>query len=464
MPMTTTPSSETCMPRWGTPRSPDRETRGGRIARAAELAGWDLMPWQRMVANVAGELDESGLPAYRELTVTVPRQSGKTVIQFAIAVDRCINWPTPQRVVYTAQTGWDARRKMLDDVAPVLLRSQVAPAIAKVTRGAGNESVIFRNGSRIDVMASNEEAGHGRTLDLAIIDEAFADTDMRREQAVLPAMATRPEAQVLIFSTAGTQSSVLLARKVELGRAAVRAGSRVGTAYFEWSADDAADIDDPATWYSCMPALGHTISEGVVRHARSTMQEGEFRRAYCNQWTETEERVIPAEAWRAVCVHGAQADPRKARFAIDARSDRTASCITVSDGETVELVGTGKGVAWVADWFAADESRRAREVVVDGRGPVANVADDLERSGCKVRRVDTTQVSKACASFFDAVADMKVTVRADEMLDKAASQAVRRASGDSWRWHRDYFGGDILTALSLAFQTELSPDPLTQIW
>ncbi|MFP5330919.1 MAG: hypothetical protein ACLGHX_00935, partial [Acidimicrobiia bacterium] len=72
--------------------------------------------------------------------------------------------------------------------------------------------------------------------------------------------------------------------------------------------------------------------------------------------------------------------------------------------------------------------------------------------------------SKACASFFDAVADMKVTVRADEMLDKAASQAVRRASGDSWRWHRDYFGGDILTALSLAFQTELSPDPLTQIW
>ena len=42
------------------------------------------MPWQQLVADVGTELveDESGrlVPAWREVVVTVPRQSGKTTL------------------------------------------------------------------------------------------------------------------------------------------------------------------------------------------------------------------------------------------------------------------------------------------------------------------------------------------------------------------------------------------------
>jgi lactam utilization protein B len=98
--------------------------------------------------------------------------------------------------------------------------SPLKVAVEKVLRAAGNEAIVFKNGSRVDVLASTEAAGHGRTVDLGVIDEAFADTDYRREQALLPAMATRPAAQILVVSTAGTEASVFLKHKVDTGRAA----------------------------------------------------------------------------------------------------------------------------------------------------------------------------------------------------------------------------------------------------
>ena len=70
-----------CLPRWATPRSADRETLGGEVGALARQLGQPLMPWQQLVADVGLELDpESGLPAYREIVVTVPRQSGKTTL------------------------------------------------------------------------------------------------------------------------------------------------------------------------------------------------------------------------------------------------------------------------------------------------------------------------------------------------------------------------------------------------
>ena len=79
---------------------------------------------------------------------------------------------------------------------------------------------------------------------LAEIDEAFDDVDDRREQAMLPAMITRPEAQLLVVSTMGTDASTYLNRKVEAGRAAALEGRTSGIAYFEYSIPLDEDVDD----------------------------------------------------------------------------------------------------------------------------------------------------------------------------------------------------------------------------
>src|SRR5689334_10794972 len=87
-----------CPPRWGTPRRPDRATLGPRAAEVATLLGTPLMPWQRHVLDVALEVDpETGRLAYQEVDLTVPRQSGKTLLLLCLMVHRALGFGSRQR-------------------------------------------------------------------------------------------------------------------------------------------------------------------------------------------------------------------------------------------------------------------------------------------------------------------------------------------------------------------------------
>src|SRR5664280_3687122 len=72
-----------CPPRFATPRTPSRPTKGHEAAAIAKAMGHELLPWQQQVLDVGLEMelvDGIWLPAYREIVVTVPRQCGKTLL------------------------------------------------------------------------------------------------------------------------------------------------------------------------------------------------------------------------------------------------------------------------------------------------------------------------------------------------------------------------------------------------
>ena len=294
-------SSASCPPRWATRRTPERKTIGPRVGAVASLFGLPFMPWQQQVADVAGELiPGTNMLAYRQVVVLIPRQSGKTTLSLAEEVDRAINWGKPQTIAYTAQTGKDARSKLVIDQGQVLSKSALqVPFGIRVYGGVGAEAITFNNGSRIGIIYSGPAGGHGKTLDLGVIDEAFDDVDDEREQAMAPAMITRPDAQLWIVSTAGDERSVYLMHKRDAGRDSVENSENQNTCYFEWSAPIDAPYDDPATWRSCMPAMGRTVREQDVQAELAMRTEGTFRRMYLNQWWGGEDRVIPAALWNA---------------------------------------------------------------------------------------------------------------------------------------------------------------------
>ncbi len=414
------------------------------------------MPWQRLAADVGGEydlVDGKPVPAYREVVITVPRQAGKTTLVLCWEIDRCLNWGGIQRVAFTAQDGWSAHKKLLNDQAPLLMASALRPAVDRVTRGAGNEAVVFKGGSRIDVLASSETAGHGLTLDLAVLDEVMADVDDRREQALLPAMATRRAAQLMVISTAGTDASVYLQRKFETGRAAVEAGLTSGMAFFEWSAPEDCDPDDPEVWATSHPAMGITIDEAVFRHARQTMSDGEFRRAYLNQWTSANDRVIPEAVWLAVCdLHASPSQP--AVFAVDVNPERSAASIATADGSgVVELIEHRPGVGWVVDRLVELVERWRVPVALDTYGPAASLVEHLEMRGVTVERCAGRELAAACGAFYDAVLEGRVRLRAHHALDVAAAGAKKRKSGDAWTWARRDTSMDVspLIAATVAY-------------
>jgi hypothetical protein len=425
------------------------------------------MPWQQQIADVGLEfemVDGIIVPFYREVVVTVPRQNGKTTLTLGWEFQRAVGWRTPQAIAYTAQTGKDAREKLVNDQFPLLdprmpPRLSAKSLVKRVTRGIGNESVEFKSGSRIFILYSGEESGHGKTLDLGVIDESFADVDDRREQAMVPAMNTRPSAQILNISTAGTDKSPFLRRKVDAGRAAVADDRRSGIAYFEWSAPEDAPYDDPATWWACMPALGYTITEEVIAHACQSLPEGEFRRAYLNQWTISEERVIPAALWDRVCRPTVRPDGRLV-FAVDVNPERSATSVAVADAEgRVELLEHAPGVAWAVPYLVERAKKWEGDVVVDQYGPAGNLIDELEDAEIDVHRYDTPMMSRACADLYDAVADDRIKIRRHKALDLAAAAARRRQTGDTWTWGRRGPTEDIspLIAVTLAYDKAAEP-------
>jgi hypothetical protein len=314
--------------------------------------------------------------------------------------------------------------------------------------------VTWQNGSRIDVLATTEGAGHGRTLDLGVIDELFDDQDDRREQSMLPAMATRANAQILVTSTMGTVASAPLNRKVDAGRAAVERGDTSGMAYFEWSAPDDADLDDPEVWAACMPALGLTIDRTVVEHARATMSEGEFRRAWLNQRYSAEERVIPAELWNAVQSDLSAPDP-VAAFGIDAAPDLSWSAIVAADSTgKAELIDYKPGTGWLTERLEELVTTHGGIVALDTTGPVGFLTDRLT---VPVDKFNGSQTAHACNELLDRIAQKKVSIRQHGAFDTAAKHADKKPMGDKWTWARS---ADVdvspLVALTLALSSGVS--------
>jgi phage terminase large subunit-like protein len=422
----------------------------------AQILGKPLMPWQARVANVAGELDAAGLPVYREVRVTVPRQSGKTTLLLAVEVDRCLSWGEMQHVLYTAQDRNSARAKW-DEQLEQLQRTELR-RVFKVYRRAGAERLTFKaTGSTIGISASGETSGHGQTLDLGIIDEAFAQRDERLAQAFRPAMMTRPAAQMWVVSTMGyPEGSEFLHSRVDDGRARVEAGERSGVCYFEWSAADDQDSDDPRTWWSCMPALGRTVTEEVIRADHDAMEPSEFSRAYLNRRAPGGKPVIDPASWQAC------RDPRSQLsglpcFALDVTPERSAAAIGVAGWRPdrrrhVEVVEHRPGTDWAVSRLQALERRwKPLPVVVDPASPAGSLLVDLAAAGVPTLTVNAREYAQGCGQLFDAVVEGKVAHLDQPILNLAVGAARKRSLGDAWAWARKS-GGDIspLVAVTLA--------------
>lgn len=404
------------------------------------------MPWQRYVADVGLEYELVPNPitgklervfCYREVIVTIPRQNGKTFLVLCWELHRALMSEGPQLVLYSAQTGADAREKFLKDHVPMIERSPLRAAISKVERANGREGMLFRNLSRISIIASGASAGHGKTVGLGVVDEAFDDVDDRREQAMLPAMLTIRSAQLLITSTMGTDSSIYLNRKVDAGRKFAEADSEDGdVAYFEWSAPEDADIDDPQTWQLCMPAYGLTIGAPAVKHARATMLEGDFRRAMLNQRTASDERVIPIEAWERVRDADARPDGL-VQFAIDCNPERSSASIAVADdSRNVELVDHRSGTDWIVARATELHQRWGSSFLVDPGAGAGAFIGPLEVAGVPIVPCGGQDFTKACGRFFDSVLAGELHIRPHPSLDSAVAAAKKRPVSDAWVWTR----------------------------
>ena len=469
--------SQACLPRWATPRSPDRRTLGAAAAAIAAEFGMPFMPWQQQVADVALEIDaKTGLFAYREVGLTVPRQSGKSSLILSVIFARALA-EGRQQVRYTAQTGSDARKKLVDDWLPVVENSPFFKrGLFRTRLTNGHEALKFRNGSHVGLVATTKKSGHGGTIDLAFLDEAFAHPDARLEQALRPAMITRnyPGSQLWVVSTAGTpEGSPYLWDKVEKYREVASAGLTHSVCYFEWAAQDDMDPSSEDTWRSCMPALGYTQTVEAVRSEFEGMALNEFERAYLNRWkTATSDPVIPLAVWKDLADPDSFAlDP--VVFAFDVMPDQSGGSIAAvgrrEDGRFhLEVVEQKRGTDWIASRVAElVRSHNPLAVMCDPAGTAGAQLPKLAQEDVEVTTVSARDHAQACGLLFDAVANGEIRHLGSPDLIAALDGAVKRPLADAWAWSRKSSAVDIspLVAVTLAlwgFQTQMDEAP--QVW
>lgn len=468
---------------------------GGNIAATAELFGWTLMPWQAFSADVFGEYEwrdvmvrddvtgervEMSVPllCYRTAVGTVPRQSGKTTLGLPTKVQRALSFPAfapapyggPQNITYTAQDRSRAFKKFSREHIPRMERANALGGLWSKRMTTGSEGITFVNGSFYGIDSSTESAGHGDTLDLGFIDEAFALPDARLEQAMVPAMITRPNAQLHIWSTQGTDKAVWFKGKCDKGRDAVRDGVTTGLCYFEWSAPEGSQrLDDLSVWPTFHPACGYTQTPESLTAAALSMEDPlDAKRAFFN-WHRSGDAfntAIPMTAWHTAADPFSQIAERMV-LAADINPSRTYGSVAVaglrSDGDWhVEVIDHRADTQWMVGRIREIRERHSitSPVAIDPAGAAGSLIASLESAGVPVDKVTARGHSQACGMLFEMVTAKDGDGRpaptvhhlGQPELTAALEGADKRELGDAWAWRRTEDGDDIspLVAATLA--------------
>jgi hypothetical protein len=445
----TAPALAPAPPRFAPARS--GPTYGGRVARLARALGWRFMPWQSDVSDVLNEYGAGGLRRHPFVVVTVQRQTGKTVWLQCEAVDRCLFGPPGQRVWYTAQSGLYAREKWAEIATRLLAEGSPLAGYVSAKWTNGSECLTFPNGSTFRPFPPTRDALHSMQSDLVIVDESWRHDAVRGAellQAIGPTQATRPGAQVVLASTAGTAESTWLRGMVDRGRAGDPA-----ITYLEWSIGDGIDPDDLDAVAAAHPAIGRTIDHSFLERERNVLSPNEFARAYGNAWTAALVRHIDAAVWeRAATGDGLPAGSAPV-FAADVADDRSRSAIVACAGGVCEVIESRAGIDWLPDRLVALRHKwRPAAIVLDPYGPAAPIHDRLDRAGVPLFKLERRQLPAACLSLVDGLTAGRVRYRRHPALDGAAAAAVPRQVGDGWVWSPRRSAGPIpeLTAMTLA--------------
>ena len=246
-------------------------------------------------------------------------------------------------------------------------------------------------------------------------------------------------------------------------RAIAVPGSDPTVGYWEWSAADGCDLDDPAAWSQANPALGHTITaDTLAARIRSDPPQVVRTELLC-QWVDTMDSPWPPNAWAACTTDGLelQAD-RDTVLALDVSPDRrTAALVAVQAAEDGDQLDAVLVDTWHADGAVDDltiatavaevaEQLDARLVAYD-RYTASAVAQRLQRAGVAVAEVSGPLFVQACDQLLTAMVTGRLRHPGQAALTDHVLAAARKPAADGgWRIVRARSAGPIPAAVALA--------------
>lgn len=421
---------------------------GEEIAALNRGRGRHLMPWQRKAIDVATEyrLDSLGRRCYRytEVVITVPRQSGKTDVVGPVQLHRAMTRGEPTACWYTAQTGADARKRMMDLIQ--FVEESLLRLLFTSTRAAGAEGlkVNGRPGSHVSRFSPTFSALHGEHPHLVTMDEFWhfrKDLGDALDGAIEPGQITLgSRAQTWRISTMGTHTSDYMNEIVERGRA----GDDSNMCYIEYSLPDGADAFDPEVWPQFHPAVGNTITVGDLqkradRAQTSPARVATWKRAYCNVVVASDGSLIDLARWDDL-VEDVPSPPRgSVTYAFEVAPDAVSASIVACWRD----VDTGRRCIRIVEhrpnpgeWLVAHvkelmDTKQPRAVAADSAGPSSRFVKQLTDAGREIRTLTFDEYGQATESLLEAAGEDGDLIQdgTDVLRGQAAAAEVRKSNG-----------------------------------
>ena len=403
-----------------------------------------LRDWQRALLEHLFAWDDDGL-RHRISLVGMPRKNGKSALGAALGLYSLILGPRGAEV-YSVAAEKEQARIVFADARRTIEASAELSAITKLYRDA-IELPSFNSVYR--VLSAESVTKEGLSPTTVIFDELHAQPDRELFDVFSLAMGARGKlATMIAITTAGVRSDrtgkdSIAYSLYQYGQKVARGEVDDPTFFMAWWESE-GDHKLRETWREANPGFGDLSAESDFESAVRRTPEAEFRIKRCNQWVSSVETWLPAGSWEE-CEGTFELQPDdEIVLGFDGSYNGDASVIVGAVvPKTDEPVKVFLVKAWEKDLEHDPDDWRVdisevEQTVLDfcQKHTVREIACDpfrwqrsmevLEGYGLPVVAFPQSpqRMIKACAKFYDAVAEKRIVHDGDALLARHISNTA----------------------------------------
>jgi hypothetical protein len=383
---------------------------------------------------------------YRACVVSIPRQSGKSLIGALLGL-----WGVAMRTGQTLSLASSAEQaRIIYD--RVLATIQGNPTLlARFKKTTERRGIISSDGlARYDIKPAKESALQGIRVDTVLADELHL-WKKGMWTAVIQGTAASPDGIIIGITTAGDATSETLLDLYKQGERAVNGDpvlERFG--FFVWEAPEGCAVDAEAILASNPAVECGRIPLDRVLGDLATIPEHEARRYRLNQFISgTSESWLPGEVFHRNAGHGI-GDISGSVISVDMTTKLDHATIVaakkVGDKVQTEIVASVANPTESKIYeILAMLSKKvgATALVIDGSRMPA-LQKRLKSNGFPLWQLWSKEVSAACATTFAMFQQNQVEWNSsDQLLIAQSPRGVARYTGENWFLSRRDSLGDI---------------------
>lgn len=404
-----------------------------------------LRSWQKEIINELFEIDgATNRRRYVRALLGLPRKNGKSLLGAALALYFLIADGEVGAEIYSVAGTRDQARIVFNTARDMV---KMDPQLSQVVK-CMQYHLEGPNNSTYKVISADAAGAEGLNPHAVIFDELHVQPNDKLWNTMNLGSGTREQPLVLAITTAGVKTDTtgqdsICYRLYQYGKK-INAGEVDDTAFYcRWfePKDSDCDYKDPEIWKSANPAFGDFLRVNDFENAVKVTPENEFRTKRLNQWVSSQQAWLPGGEFerRADRTRVVSEGTEIVLFFDGSYSGDSTGLvgITIEERPHIFVVSSWEKPLETVDWRidiaeVEDVIREAcqrwqvREVACD---PYrwARTMQALEGEGWPIVEYNTGQPARmvtACAKFFDAVMDNKLTHDGDPRLIRHIDNCV----------------------------------------